>query len=125
MSSEAISFSILTPALSDDPHQAPRVARQLGFAGLQFDMFSASLNLPDLSASGRRDFKHLLAAQDQQLAALRLDIGPKGLAIGADVDRVIARLDTAMETAAALACKLICVELGPLPPAPVQPKPKK
>jgi len=125
MSSAAISFSILAPALSDDPRQAPRLARQLGFAGLQFDIFSPQLNLPDLSGSGKRDFKHLLVAQDQQLASLLLDIGPRGLTIGAYIDRIIARLDTSMETAATLNCRLICVDLGPLPGAPVQPKPKK
>ena len=38
-------------------------------------------------------FLHVLAAQDQRLIGLRVDMGPKGFGPGADVDRVI--LDTA------------------------------
>jgi len=83
------------------------------------------LNLTELSATGKRDFRHLLSAQDQQLAALSVDIGAKGIDLGADVDRVIARLDTSMDTAIALGTKLICVDLGPLPAPPLRPKPQK
>ncbi|HEV8378206.1 MAG TPA: TIM barrel protein [Tepidisphaeraceae bacterium] len=102
------------------------MARSDGFAGLVFDAYSPRLNLTELSGSGKRDFRHLLSAQDQQLAALSVDIGPKGISLGADVDRVIARLDTAMETAVGLGTKLITVDLGPLPaPPPQQPKPQK
>jgi sugar phosphate isomerase/epimerase len=121
-----LKFSVMASASSDDPRQAPRVARSAGFEGLVFDAYSPRLNLAQLSASGRRDFRHLLSAQNQQLAALSVDIGPKGIDLGADVDRVIARLDTAMETAVGLGTKLILVDLGPLPaPPPEQAKPQK
>jgi sugar phosphate isomerase/epimerase len=98
-----------------------------GFAGVQFDVFSPALMLPELSASGLRDFRHSLAAQDQQLAGLRTDAGPKGLGAPADVDRVIARLDKAMEATAALnpagGTRLLCVDIGPLPDPPAGPQP--
>src|SRR5207253_591882 len=120
-----LNFSVMASALSDDLRNAPRAARASGFSGLVFDAFSSRLNLAELSASGRRDFRHLLSAQDQQLVALSVDIGPKGIGVDADVDRVMARLDTAMETAMGVGTKLICVDLGPLPVPPQQEKPRK
>ncbi|HEV8292118.1 MAG TPA: TIM barrel protein [Tepidisphaeraceae bacterium] len=119
-------FSVMAAALTDDLRNAPRLARSAGFSGIVFDAYSPRLNLAELSGSGKRDFRHLLSAQDQQLAALSVDIGAKGISLGADIDRVIARLDTAMETAIGLGTKLITVDLGPLPaPPPQQPKPQK
>ena len=120
-----LKFSVMASALSDDLRNAPRLARSAGFAGLVFDANSPRLNLAELSGSGKRDFRHLLSAQDQQLAALSVDIGPKGIDLGADVDRVIARLDTSMDAAIALGTKMICVDLGPLPAPPPKPKPPK
>ena len=110
-----VKLAIVAAALSDDPREVPGLARRLGFVGVQYDAFGVRLRIPDLSLSGRRDFRHMLATQDQELAGLRVDTGAKGLSSGADVDRVIARLDSAMEAAAALATRLVCVDLGPLP----------
>ena len=120
----ALRFSVLSSALSDDPRQAPRLSRGAGFEGLQFDPYAAGLRLPDLSQSGRREFRHILSAQDQQLSSLRVDLGAKGLGPGADVDQLITRLDRAMEAAAGLAAPLLCVDLGPLPAPTEKPKPK-
>src|SRR6476661_3294769 len=120
-----LNFSVMASAISDDLRDAARRARSAGFAGLIFDAYSSRLNLVELSASGRRDFRHLLAAQNQQLAALSVDIGPKGIDLGADIDRVIARLDTSMEIAVSLGTKLITVDLGPLPAPPPESKPRK
>jgi sugar phosphate isomerase/epimerase len=69
----------------------------------------------------------LLANNDQSLTGLRIDLGGKGLAPGADIDRILARITAAMETAKGLtAPPLICLDLGPLPqPAETSPpKPK-
>jgi sugar phosphate isomerase/epimerase len=102
------------------------MARAAGFAGLQFDASSTALRLPELSLSGRREFRHLLSAQDQQLVGLRHDLGSKGLGPGADVDRELSRLSKVMEAATGLGAPLVCVDLGPLP-VPIQtetPKPK-
>jgi sugar phosphate isomerase/epimerase len=119
MPRSTFSFAVVASALSSDPRDAPRLAREAGFAGLLFDAYSPALTVPDLSASGRREFRHVLSSQDQRLVGLRFDFGPKGLGPGADVDRAVARLDRVMEAAAGLGAPLVCAELGPLPqPAP-------
>jgi sugar phosphate isomerase/epimerase len=117
-------IAIVASALTDDPRQAPRIARTLGFAGLLYEAYSTALAIPDLSPSGRRDFRHLLSAENRQLVGLQCDLGPRGLGPGADVDRVIAQLGRAFEAAAATQAPLVCVDLGLLPPPPLQQKPK-
>jgi sugar phosphate isomerase/epimerase len=94
------------------------VSRALGFAGLLFDAYTPSLSLPDLSATGRREFLQVLSGGDQRLVGLQGDLGPRGFGPGADVDRLIARIDRAMEAAAGLRAPLLCLEIGPLPPPP-------
>jgi len=115
MKNEVLKLAVTALALSDDVRQTPRMARTLGFSGLQFDAFGRGLDIPALSLSGRRDFRKMLSAQDQQLAGLRMDGGPRGLGIGADVDLVISRADKAMEAAAGLGSPLLCLEVGLLP----------
>ena len=126
MPNERFPLAVVAAAVSQDPRLAPARSREAGFAGLLFDAYSPSLNVPDLSDSGRREFRHLLSAQDQRLVALRWDAGPKGIGPGADVDQVIERLDRVMEAAAGLMTPLVCADLGPLPEPPpdVKPKPK-
>jgi sugar phosphate isomerase/epimerase len=122
----AIKLSVTASSLGDDIRQAPRLSRTLGFAGILFDAISPALNLTEFSASARREFLNLLSAQDQRLVGLQIDLGNKGLAPGADVDRALARLNRTMEAAAALGSPLVCVEVGPLPqPAQTSaPKPR-
>jgi len=115
MKNEVLKLTVTALALSDDVRQTPRIARSLGFVGLQFDAFGRALDIPALPLSGRRDFRRMLSAQDQQLAGLRMDCGPKGLGIGADVDLVISRADNAMEAAAGMGSPLLCLEVGLLP----------
>src|SRR4051794_17633555 len=117
-------LAVAATAMSDDPRRAPKVARRLGFAGVAFWAVLPSLDLTQLSATGRREFRHILSSQDQQLAGLWADIGPKGFGPGADVDRVLARLDRVLEAARGLAAPLVCLDVGPLPPAPRAAKPK-
>src|SRR5437764_13218959 len=124
MPNDKVKLAVVASAVSNDPRAAPTRARELGFAGLLFDAFSGALDIPDLSASGRREFRHVLSAQDRQLVGLRWDAGPRGFGPGADVDQALARLDRAMDAAAGLASPLVCVEVGPLPEPPRQPKPK-
>jgi hypothetical protein len=106
--------------------EAARIARELGFEGLLLDAYSSSLNVPELSATGRRELRHVLATQNQQLVGLRASAGPKGLGRGGDPDRVIAHVDRAMEAAKGLGAPLVSLDLGPLPrPARIgKPKPK-
>ncbi|MGB7158244.1 MAG: TIM barrel protein [Tepidisphaeraceae bacterium] len=120
-----LKIGVIAAALSTDARQAPRLARQLGFDGLLFDAYSPTLNLPDLSQSGRREFRHVLAAESRQLVGLRADLGPKGFGPGADIDRVLSHLEKAMDAAAGLQAPLLCVDLGPLPIPPTEAKPAK
>src|SRR5438105_2628800 len=124
MPTDTKKLAVVAAALSNDPRVAPARSRELGFDGLLFDAYSSALNVPDLSGRGRKEFRQMLSARDQQLVGLRWDTGPKGLAPGADVDQAIARLDRVMEAAAGLASPLVCVDLGALPEPPRQPKPK-
>src|SRR5438067_380782 len=75
-------------AFDPDPRAVPAVARGLGIDGLLFDAYGAGFSIPDLSGSGRREFRQVLSAQDVQLVGLRGELGPKGLGPGADVDRL-------------------------------------
>jgi sugar phosphate isomerase/epimerase len=108
-------IAIVASALGTDSRQIPRAARAMGFAGLQFPAQSALIDLLSLSQSGRRDFRHMLAASDQILVSLAVDTGAKGLMPGADIDRVMAHIDSAMESAAGLGCSTVCLDPGPLP----------
>ena len=117
-------IAVTAAALSGDPRSATQQARAAGFSGLLFDAYSSALALPDLSASGRREFLHVLSARQQQLVGLRWDVGGVGLRPGGDVDQVIARLDRVMEGAKGLQSPLVCVDLGPLPEPAREAKPK-
>src|SRR5437867_4232645 len=108
-------IGVVSTALSSDPRQAAALAHAHGFDGLLFDAYSPQLSFPDLSATGRREFLQVLRAQNVQLIGLQGDLGPKGLGPGADVDRVLHRVEAAMESAAALMAPLLCVGVGPLP----------
>ena len=126
MPRENLKLAVVASALSNDPRAVPALSRRVGFAGLLFDARSNALDVADLSGTGRREFRHLLGAQDQQLVGLRHDLGPRGLGPGADVDRELSRLSRVMEAATGLGAPLVCVDLGPLP-VPVEtapPKPK-
>jgi sugar phosphate isomerase/epimerase len=119
-------YAVNASAFSNDPREAAVAARRAGFAGLLFDAYSSSLNITDLSATGRREFRHILSAQDRQLVGFRVDLGVKGFGPGADVDRLLSQLKKVMECSAGMASPLLCVETGPLPEAPQRPvtKPK-
>jgi sugar phosphate isomerase/epimerase len=124
MPNRTISLAVVAAALSQDPRAVPTRSRAAGFAGLQFDAYSAALDLTELSVSGRREFLRVLGSQDQRLVGLRWDAGPKGLRPGSDVDQALARLERVMEAAAGLQAPLVCVDLGPLPEPPPEAKPK-
>lgn len=126
MAREHLKLAVVAAALSGDARLAPTLARKAGFAGLQFEARTAALDIPELSGTGLREFLRLLSAQDQQLVGLRVDLGLKGLAPGADVDRELSRLARVMEAARGLASPLVCLDPGPLPePAEAAPpKPK-
>src|SRR4051812_7832519 len=116
---ESIKLGAVASTFSPDPRVAPQLSRRAGFQGLQFDARSGSLDVAELSGTGRREFRHMLSSRDQQLIGFRLDLGSKGFGPGADVDRELSRLTRVMEAAAGLGSPLVCVDVGPLPePAP-------
>jgi sugar phosphate isomerase/epimerase len=125
MSTTTISrrISIVASALTQDAREAPRLSRVAGFNGLLFDAYSPTLNLPELSQSGRREFRHRLASEAQTLVGVQIDVGPKGLSPGADVDRVLSRADRAIQAAVELGAGMTCIDLGPLPAPPEAPRP--
>lgn len=120
----ASKLAVVAAALAADVRVAAAAAQQAGFGGLQFEAISPALDFPKLSASGRREFLHLLGSRNLRLVGLRVDLGPKGFAPGADVDQLLARLERVMESAAGLAAPLLCCDLGPLPEPPPVEKPK-
>src|ERR1700733_8014842 len=108
-------FAVVAAALGGQLRLAPTAARQAGFAWLLFDAFSSELNVADLSATGRREFRQVLSSQDRELVGFRADLGAKGFGPGGDVDQLLWQLQKILESAAGLAAPLLCVELGPLP----------
>jgi len=118
MNMDGIRLAVVAQALSTDPRQAARAARMMGVGGLQFDGALSGLDLTQLAASGRREFRHVVSSQDQTIASLRGDAGTRGFSVGADVDHAIARISKLMEAAVGLGAPLVCVDLGPLPAAP-------
>jgi sugar phosphate isomerase/epimerase len=89
-----------------------------------FDAFSSELNVADLSATGRREFRHVLSSQDRELVGFRVDLGAKGFGPGGDVDHLLWQLQKILESAAGLTAPLLCIELGPLPEPAKENKPK-
>lgn len=118
-------IGIVASALSSDAREATRVARVMGIGGLLFHAVSTSLDLTALSASGQREFRNVVSSQQRTILGLRCDVGPKGFAPDADVERELHGLNRAMETAAGLQSSLVCVDVGPLPRPPVEAAPVK
>jgi sugar phosphate isomerase/epimerase len=119
----ALQIAVYAPAVAADLRDAPRAARQLGFGGLQVPLAWAGTDLSKLSGTGVRDVRHLLAAHEQPLVAIAVDVGNKGLAPGSDVDRVLARIEAGMQAARGLAAGVVTVDLGPLPQPAREEKP--
>src|SRR5688572_6476171 len=117
-------LGVVASTFSTDAREAARAARTAGFNGLQFDAFSPSLDLTALSQTGRREFRHVLSGNDQQLIGLRVDVGPKGFGPGADIDRLLRQFEKVMDAAKGLDAPLVSIEAGPLPEPAAAPKPK-
>ncbi len=115
---------MLAAALSGDIREAARLARVNEFAGLLVEAYGSALNVPDLSGSGRREVRQILASHEQELVGLRVDLGPKGFGLGADVDREMSRIERAMEAAAGMGSPLVCLNVGMLPAAPMRETPR-
>jgi len=110
-------IAVVASHLDADFRQACQLARQIGCAAVQLDAASAALDVTALSGSGRREVRQILSSHALQLASLRIDLGRQGLGPGADVDAVLHQMRQVMEAASGLGTAIVCVEVGPLPPA--------
>ena len=117
-------IGVVASALAGDVRAAADAAGVAGFRGVQLDAFSSTLDVTELSQTGRRELRHVLSSSDQQLIGLRVDVGPKGFGPGADVDRLLSQFQRVMEAGKGLGAPLLCVEVGPLPEPPRAAKPQ-
>jgi sugar phosphate isomerase/epimerase len=117
------SLAVFAPAVAADLKAAPRASRTMGFGGLQLPLTWGGVDLSKLGGTGQRDVRQLLSAHEQQLVAISVDLGNKGVGPGADVDRLLARLTDALQAARGLLAGVVCVDLGPLPQPKADDKP--
>jgi sugar phosphate isomerase/epimerase len=116
-------FSVNVASLSTDLREALQSARRMGFAGAQLPLKSPGLVLPELARTGQRELMRRVGEVGLKLSSLTTSAGRAGLMPSADVDRAIAHLEGAVRCAADLGRVVLCVDLGPLPAAPVEPTP--
>lgn len=124
MSAFSHTVSVVATAVANDLRSAPKAARELGFAGLQLPLLFGGVDLSQLSGTGQRDVRHLLSTQEQRLAGISVDLGPKGFGPGADIDRLLRRCADAMQAVRGLSADLIVMDLGPLPQPPPEETPQ-
>lgn len=124
-SSQSLKFSVRALCLGDDIRQILPQAQALGFDGVELDLMVGLLNLAELSISGRREIRHLLARHDLALSGLRLSLEPQWLTTPARYDRALWMIRRGIEAAAGLQAMLVCLELGRLPGVnePTAPRP--
>jgi sugar phosphate isomerase/epimerase len=107
--------AVLAAALSDDFRAAAKIAHAAGFAGIQLTPRIGSLDLLSLSQSGKRELRSILRGENLELVGLRLDLGAKGFAPGADVDATLDRIEKVSAAAVGLQSPLLCLDVGPVP----------
>jgi sugar phosphate isomerase/epimerase len=114
-------LAIVAEALDFDPRLAAFAARKLGYDGMLFRARLRTLDLTELSGTGRREFLGVLRASNLSLTGLQFDLDDKGIGPSADLDQVLHRVNQLLETAAGLHAPVICIDLGPLPAPPAPP----
>lgn len=117
-------ISVVASALGNDPREVPRMARLLGIDGILLDEIQGGLDVAALTASGRRELRHLLAGQGRVLTGVQSALSPKGFMPGGDVDQELSRIGKLLEACAAMGGTVFCLDLGPLPPVPIETMPK-
>jgi sugar phosphate isomerase/epimerase len=105
-------FSLLIHAISMDQRTTLRDIRLAGFSAVELPLSAIPA---DLSASGQREFRHLISSHELSLNAIHLSFPGKGFMPGGDVDRLLDRTQQLLHTARDLGAKQVVIDLGPLP----------
>ena len=116
-------FRFAYHAAAADLRAVANAARRAGFDGLTLD--AAKLNAANLSQSGRREVRAVIARHDLAAAALRSKVGGAGLTADADANRFLSELHAAMTLARDCGFSLVACDLGRLPRAEVALPPRK
>lgn len=125
MPQTSLKIAVHTAALSPDLRRSAPLAQAGGFAGLLIDAVSHAHALLELSGTGRREIRHLLARYDQSLVGLDIHLPREGFGPRADIDRTLNQLERLLDVARGLAAEVVCIDLGPLPPPPATPQPPR
>jgi len=123
-------FSVLAHSLSTDIRQAASQSRTLGFDAIEFPV----AHMPgELSSTGFRELRHLIAAQRLELQALHLTLPGKGFMpdtavrgrTSVDIDRALDLAEQAMQVCRQSGAKQLVIDVGLLPRGRVTPPRKR
>ncbi len=106
--------SVRAAALGDDLRILAPLAQRWQFNGLQLDLKLGDLDVTELSASGQREVKNIVARYELELASLRVALPHDGLGQG-DAGQVLWFVERAMKAAAGVGATMVCLDLGRLP----------
>lgn len=120
-----LKISVTATAMSSDLRTAVVRAQAIGFDGLLLSGRTSEMNLFDLSVTGRREVRHLVATSRLEIVGVQADVGLAGFTREADVDRILHALDKLLEATAGLGAPLVTLDLGRLPAAPKAAPPPK
>lgn len=123
MNAHGMKVSVRAAALGNDLRNLASVAQRWMFNGLQLDMKVGELELAELSATGQREVRHVLARHDLELASVRLELPHEGVA-GSDAGKVLWSVERALKASAGVGAKMMCVDLGRLPAVKPEARPK-
>ncbi|MFT3787065.1 MAG: sugar phosphate isomerase/epimerase family protein [Tepidisphaeraceae bacterium] len=119
-----VRFSVTLRSFPGDTRDALRAASAAGFTGVLLDSISPTLKPHELSQTGRRELLHLVSSSNLTLTGLQARLPGDGFAPKADVEQSLAHATRAMQACADLKAPLLCLDVGPLPSAPVEDLPK-
>lgn len=114
MNRHELKVAVRAASLGDDLRVLAPVAQRWGFYGLQLELRLGNLDLVELSATGQREVKSTIARYELELASVRVALAHAGLGQG-DAGKVLWMMERAMEAAAGVGARMICLDVGRLP----------
>lgn len=123
MNRHEMRIAVRAASLGDDLRILAPIAQRWGFSGLQLELKLGDLDLAELSATGQREVKGIVARHELELASVRVAFAHDGLAQG-DVGKILWLAERAMKAAAGVGAKMICLDIGRLPAVKPERKPK-